>query len=141
MVHAVPRLPVGAADAYAGEAAGDPLLVEGEVLAAHDRIHAADVIGADEAFGRAARDGPRRLVVDGRRIIRHQRRHRRVAPVCRGDTTGDLPDAALDAGETLAGQAAEGPGQPDLFRDHVHRIAAVDRSDGNDGRIEWIHLA
>src|SRR4029434_10310750 len=30
MVHGVSRLPVGAADAYAGKAAGDPLLVAGK---------------------------------------------------------------------------------------------------------------
>jgi len=59
VVHAVTRVPIGVAHSNERKATRNALLVEREILAAHDRFHVANVLGADEAFRGALRDVPR----------------------------------------------------------------------------------
>src|SRR5690242_11074095 len=82
----------GRADADHGEAGGNPLGVEGKVLAAHDGRNLVDVRFADQLLAKAAGRCPDLRIVDRRRDDGLAEVDLRGTAVRRRDALGDLTD-------------------------------------------------
>ena len=140
-MHAVDGADRRIVGAQPDEAAGDLLGVEGEVLAAHDRRRLQHLRRpTQEIRADLPRQGPTGGIVDRWGIVLTYEAQLGLAAVGPGHQVGHLPQALLQPLQVVHGQCTERTGQANGLGGHVEGLAAMNRGDADDARLERVHL-